>query len=54
MHNVSQPTKEQVRQYMAQRRAERTEPPAPAEVRRRLGWNMLPQPGAAGASLRPA
>ncbi len=41
MDNIKQPTKEQVRQYMAQRQAEHREPPALKEIRRRLGWELV-------------
>lgn len=40
MRTVTQPSKEQVRQYLAQRRAENSGPPPPAEIRRRLGWAL--------------
>jgi hypothetical protein len=40
MATVTQPSKEQVRQYLAQRRTENSQPPAPAEIRRRLGWAL--------------
>jgi hypothetical protein len=36
------PTKEQVRAYMAGRGAAHRPPPAPAEIRRQLGWRMAP------------
>lgn len=38
MNNVKQPTKEQVRHYMAQRQSEHKVPPSLQEIRRRLGW----------------
>ena len=45
-HRIVQPTKEQVRAYMAAREAARQPPPAPAEIRRQLGWRLLPaEPG---------
>lgn len=37
-HLISQPTKEQVRAYMAAREVERRPPPPPEEIRRQLGW----------------
>jgi hypothetical protein len=47
-HRVTQPTKEQVRAYMAAREAARRPPPPPEEIRRQLGWRLLradePQP----------
>lgn len=39
-HRVTQPTKEQVRAYMAAREAARRPPPAPEEIRRQLGWRL--------------
>ena len=39
-HRVTQPTKEQVRAYMAARETARRPPPAPEEIRRQLGWRM--------------
>lgn len=41
---IVQPTKEQVRAYMAAREAARRPPPAPEEIRRLLGWH-LERPG---------
>ena len=38
MHQITHPTKEQVRAYMAQREAARRPPPSPEEIRRQLGW----------------
>lgn len=38
---MSQPTKEQVREWMNQRQAEKTPPPEPREVRRQLGWDLV-------------
>ena len=39
-HRITQPTKEQVRAYMAAREAARLPPPAPEEIRRQLGWRL--------------
>ncbi len=39
---ISHPTKEQVRAYMLERGGQRTPPPAPEEIRRQLGWTILP------------
>lgn len=39
---ITHPTKEQVRAYMANRGAARRPPPAPAEIRRQLGWRLTP------------
>ena len=41
-HRINQPTKEQVRAYMAAREAERRPPPPPAEIRRQLNWRLAP------------
>jgi hypothetical protein len=35
------PSKEEVRQWMQQRQVEHKPPPAPAEVRRQLGWHLI-------------
>jgi hypothetical protein len=44
MSMISYPPKDLVRAYLAQRQRERVPPPAPEEIRRRLGWvPMLPQ-----------
>jgi hypothetical protein len=43
MHQISHPTKEQVRAYMQQRESNRQPPPAPAEIRRQLGWSRTSQ-----------
>ncbi|MDL2355377.1 MAG: hypothetical protein QFF03_08980 [Pseudomonadota bacterium] len=39
---ISHPTKEQVRAYMAQRESAHRPPPPPAEIRRQLGWRLTP------------
>ena len=39
-HRIIQPSKEQVRAYMATREAARQPPPAPEEIRRQLGWRL--------------
>lgn len=36
------PTKQQVRDYMAQRRAEQTPPASPERIREMLGWRLIP------------
>jgi hypothetical protein len=41
-HRVTQPTKEQVRAYMARRERARRPPPAPEDIRRQLGWKLAP------------
>jgi hypothetical protein len=50
--NVTQPTKEQVRAYMARRERARRPPPAPEDIRRQLGWKLgPPEPGFALINL---
>lgn len=46
---ITHPTKEQVRAYMLRREAERRPPPAPAEIRRQLGWRLYPADDASAA-----
>jgi hypothetical protein len=41
---ITHPTKEQVRAYMARRESALRPPPTPAEIRRELGWRMAPAP----------
>lgn len=41
-HRIHQPTKEQVRAYMAARESARRPPPAPEEIRRQLNWHVAP------------
>jgi hypothetical protein len=41
MTKVKQPTPQQVREYLARRAQEHTPPPAPDEVRRQLGWELI-------------
>lgn len=40
-HQITHPSKEQVRAYMAEREAARRPPPAPEEIRRQLGWRLI-------------
>lgn len=40
MPRIIQPSKEQVRAYMAARELARRPPPAPEEIRRQLGWRV--------------
>lgn len=37
---ITHPTKEQVRAYMARRESALRPPPTPAEIRRELGWRI--------------
>lgn len=39
---ITHPTKEQVRAYMARRGTAHRPPPAPADIRRQLGWRLAP------------
>ena len=39
-HQITHPTKEQVRAYMMRREAAHRPPPAPAEIRRQLGCRL--------------
>lgn len=41
MSTITHPPKDLVRAYLAQRLRERQPPPAPEEIRRRLGWVIL-------------
>jgi hypothetical protein len=40
--HITNPTKEQVRAYMARREFALRPPAAPAEIRRELGWRLAP------------
>lgn len=41
VHSDGKPSKWEVRQWLAERRADRSQaPPAPDELRRRLGWRL--------------
>lgn len=48
MQSASRPTQQQVREYMQQRQAEQTPPPPPDEIKRQLGWWLIPHNGAEG------
>jgi hypothetical protein len=39
---VTYPTKQQVQHYLQQRRESKAPPPSPEEIRRQLGWGMVP------------
>jgi len=41
MRQQNQPTKEQVRHYMALRQTQNCPPPSIHEIRRQLGWQVL-------------
>ena len=41
-HQITHPTKEQVRAYMARRETAHRPPPPPAEIRRQLDWRLKP------------
>lgn len=42
---VTHPTPAQVRTWMQQRQAERAPLPSIEEIRRQLGWNLIPSTG---------
>lgn len=43
MTDITHPTKESIREYMEYRTQQSCEPPpSPEEIRRQLGWHMLP------------
>ncbi|SFV08957.1 hypothetical protein [Pseudoduganella namucuonensis] len=42
MNTTTKPSKEQLRQFMRQRRQAAEPPPSMAEIRRQLGWYLLP------------
>lgn len=43
-----QPTKEQIRQYLAARLTQQSPPPSMTEIRRQLGWGLM-APASCGA-----
>ena len=43
MTMVTHPPKQLVRDFMRERAKERTPPPAPQDIRRQLGWQLIPQ-----------
>lgn len=49
MHEMTHPTKEQVRAYMQLRGSAHRPPPSPAETRLQLGWSLTDAPPDAGA-----
>lgn len=44
MNKLNQPTKEQVRHYMASRLTQQCPPPSIMEIRRQLGWGLMAAP----------
>jgi hypothetical protein len=38
------PTKEQVRQWMQKRQVAHQPPPTPEQIKRELGWDLIPKP----------
>lgn len=52
MTQQTHPTKEQIRQYLEARQAERCPPPSMQEIRRQLGWDMLRQVTSATPAYR--
>jgi hypothetical protein len=43
MTTTTHPTKEAVREYMGRRTWSRDPPPTPEEIRRQLGWDLIPE-----------
>lgn len=41
MTPTSKPSKQQVRDFMAQRRDEQAPPPSPERIREMLGWKLI-------------
>jgi hypothetical protein len=48
MTQVTHPPAQLVREYMQRRFQERTPPPAPADIRRQLGWELIEAERASG------
>lgn len=48
------PSKEEVRAYMERRKRTRQPPPAPADIRRELGWHSAARTAVVSASVAPA
>jgi hypothetical protein len=42
MATATKPTKFEVRSWMQQRQSTPTPPPSPDQIRRELGWNLIP------------
>lgn len=42
MELPNKPTKEQIRQYMSERLAQQCSPPSTGDIRRQLGWGLVP------------
>lgn len=40
--NTQKPTKQQLRAYLYERQKSPTPPPSPDEIRRQLGWSLVP------------
>jgi hypothetical protein len=54
MSHQKQPTKEQIRQYMESRQAQHCPPPPMPEIRRQLGWDLLPESCQTSPAIRAA
>lgn len=39
---TTHPTKDQVQRYLTERHQSKTPPPTPEQIRKELGWHMLP------------
>nr|WP_315214853.1 hypothetical protein [uncultured Duganella sp.] len=42
MELPNKPTKEQIRQYMSERLTQQCSPPSSGDIRRQLGWGLVP------------
>jgi hypothetical protein len=42
MELPNKPTKEQIRQYMSERLTQQCSPPSTGDIRRQLGWGLVP------------
>lgn len=47
MQSTTSPTKEQIRNYMQERKKAVEPPPSPERIREILGWNLIPMARAA-------
>lgn len=45
MTTTTKPDKRKVREYMESRTHEEEPPPSPEEIRRELGWRLIPENG---------
>lgn len=47
MTATTKPDKQVVRDHMAQRAKDESPPPTPEQIRRELGWRLIPENGSA-------